>query len=276
MEEDNTDEKIVALTQEKNIIINEEKVTGFKINTDDSENINNISLEKGEVIKLKGTFTPLVLGRRSLSTTLKFKEGTEVKLSTKTEVIQVLLKIEPDLALTQLTNVLLNSEKEVVFFIKNETELDATGIKVEETFLLKDVTLVEEELAETREYIEKGKILTLEEFNKVNTNKLEFNHRYRVTGKLNTDVEGNKEFGILVKFNELKTLEVSDERKNGIKFSKKIDIISIPIKGKITKKLPDKIKLGQSIDVIFSFTNESKEFSATNIQLEVKQEEETI
>lgn len=264
--EDNNNGENVTLNTESKVVVN--KVTGFTVDEKLSENINTNSLAANSTAKLVGNFIPDVLGIRKLTATFKYAEGKDIPISSETKVIQVQLSVALDPSVSLPDKVALNCDHEVTFLIKNETELDATAIQINTT-LLNDVKILEEE--PVNDGYKAGHAITIEDFNTKNDNKLDPNHQYRVTGKLNTEEQGAKDLTLLVKHKELESLKEGDENKNGVKFEKTITIETVKIAPSV-EGLPVKIKLGESADVIFSFTNESADFSATNVKIEITQE----
>ncbi len=269
--EDNNKNSILDLLKKNYTLINEENETGFKINTDTSKNINKNTLNVSDYIKLAGTFTARTAGTRNLIATLTFKEGQEIKLPAETKVIQVQLSVSLEQP-NKASKFALNSDQEIVFIIANTSELDATKIKIEQMsdLLSKDDIHITKEKLVNETYEEVGDSKDIESFNK-DDNSLDTAERFRVTGKLKTDEKGKKKLGILVKYKEAETLEAAVD-KLGAKFEKEITIVGVTIVGKVESMLPPKIKLGSSYDVTFIFTNESTEFPATGLKLEVKQE----
>ncbi|MCZ6913117.1 MAG: hypothetical protein O7C59_00305 [Rickettsia endosymbiont of Ixodes persulcatus] len=266
----NIKNSMLGLLKKNYSVINKEDETGFTINNDTSEKINDDTLTVKDSIKLAGTFTPKIAGKRKLITTLKFKEGQAIKLPAEIEVIQVQLSVSLERP-KEFSKFALNSDQKIVFLITNTSGLDATEIKIEQMAdpLLKDIVIKKEKLVnEAYENVGDSKDIT--SFN-LDDNKLDTSERLYITGKLKTNEEGKKKLGILVKYKEAETLEDSDD-KLGAKFEQEITIVGVTIVGKVDPKLPQKIKLGGSYEVTFIFTNESTEFPATGLKLEVKQE----
>ena len=253
-----------------NLNINIKEGTNFTINRDKT-NIEKI-LEKDTTAKLVGAFSPNALGKKKLTAIFKYKEGEAVAVSGEIEVIQVKLNVELVKPVGFANIFPLNSEQQVEFFIRNETALDATEIHIE-TSSLENVT-VEKGAPDSEGYNWENPII-LDIFEKNTSSKLDPSHRFRVKGNIKTDEMGEKKLTILVKYRELESLAEDDLEKQGARFEKTINIENVPITGSLESSLPDKIKLGNSYNVIFNFFNKSKQFSATDVRIEIMQEEES-
>jgi hypothetical protein len=247
--------------------INEE----FNVDYEASQNINSAHLDKAVVINLVAKFSPKTQGARTLRAILTYAEGEAVKSEVlETKAIQVSLSIGLATPSTLPEKLSLNSDQAVEFLIKNESGLDATQIKLN-VELLDGVTIVKEIPDGNGGYITEGSEIQLDEFNAQANNSLDFEHRFRIKGKVKTDETGKKTLSVLVRYDELKTLADNDSDKAGKKFESNIEIVGVPIEVQIIKPLPKKIKLGQTAELGFKFTNKSDQFAATNVQIEITQ-----
>lgn len=245
----------------------------FEIDANKSENTNKALLGKKEIITLAGNFTAKTLGKKTLVAIFNYDEGEEVRSKIlETEAIQVSLSIKLDESSSLPEKLPLNSEEEVEFLVTNESGLDATEITLE-TELLNEVTIVKQIPDGEGNYKTESPI-SLEKFNQQGNNSLDHTHRFRINGKIKIVERENNKLSVLVKYKELETLAVNDPDKNGKKFAKDIEIVEVPIAMEVIKPLPNKIKLGVATPVSFKFTNQSEQFAATNVQIEITQAEQ--
>lgn len=272
--ENNNDARIMVNTESEDFsIITNEAGTGFTVDEDKSEHIAR-SLEKSAIAKLAGNFIPKNLGTRKLVALFNYKEGQPVEVSAKTEVVQVKLTIDLVTPKELPDKLAFNSTQEVEFFIKNETDLDATEIFINTDGLLA-ITIIEEEPDGNNGYKPVEKTLNIQAFSSRNSEvKLDPSHRFRIKGKVATNELGSKNLKIVVGYKELASLTELDSDKAGAKFEKAINIESISVIRDVVTRLPEKIKLGSKHPVVFQFTNQSAEFSITGISISIEEKEQ--
>lgn len=275
MEENNKDKDflLVGADQTFSIITNDN--TDFEIDKGHSENIK-ASLSPNAVAKLAGTFTAKTAGKKILSAVFKYGEGDDATAVTETEVIAVKLVlslVKPAILPAKLPK---NHLQEVEFLLKNETEFEATKVQLEAIEGLTGLVITKEK-AKNNDYETVGDKISLVEANKLPQDTLlEAKHQFRIQGKLTTSETGSKIVKILVNYQELEYLDSIDKDKQEAKFEQAIEIQAISVIGTVTTNLPPKIKLGSTQQVVFQFTNQDAEFSATGINITVTQENKII
>lgn len=275
MEENNSNKDISKVTAQQSAIVTNKVKGKFKLNEEKSKNIASDQLEKSQTAELAGTFIPSEAGKQKLVAVFKYAEGKSVEAFTETEVIQVKLKLrllKPEFLSEKLP---FNFKQEVEFFIENPTEFDATKILLKVSGLLDGLFIVREKPDGKGDYEKvEDENLTLADFSENSAITLDSKHRFRLKGKIKTDKIGTETLSILVKYDELKTLSESDPTKDGEKFEKTITIEGVSVVGNVKTKLPDKVKLGESYEVIFEFTNQSANFPATGVNISIEEKPE--
>lgn len=244
----------------------------FVLNKEDSENIGH-SLQKESSVILVGTFIAKNHGEKKLSVSFSYKEGDSIDLSTKTEVVQVQLNLEMIKSIPE--KVAAKSEHEVEFLIINKYGLDATDINIIPG-MLGDITIIEESIDKNFEKVQEINRFSLEEFNLKQKNEkvLDSYRQFRVKGRAAINNSGLFKLGTWINYDEAQYLEKNEYKKGveivGSQNGKEIIVESISIIGELIQPLPDKIKLGKEYSIKFMFKNQSTDFSATDIKIDIK------
>lgn len=225
---------------------------------------------------LAGNFTAHHAGEKKLRVELKYKESGEVVqvfASTLVEAVQLGLEMVAGIPNT----VALNSKHEVEFLISNNGKLDATKINIEPGQL--DITeIIEEKYDESSKTWKQNSSFALVNFEQrqLADKKLDGSCRFRIKGNVTIKVAGNFNLGTLITYDEAKHLPDLAKKEGvkvvGSKDGQPIVVKTISVKGETTMSLPNRIKLGQTYPVRFTFTNNDADFNITNITIEIKDE----
>ncbi|WP_010598037.1 hypothetical protein [Rickettsiella massiliensis] len=272
MKENNNDKGSYLTIDKNNFDVINNTSQYFVLNEEDSKNIGH-SLQKESSVILVGTFIAKKCGEEKLSVSFSYKEGDSIDLFTKTEVVQVQLNLEMIKSIPE--KVAAKSKHEVEFLIINKYGLDATDINIIPG-VLEDITIIEESINEKFEVVEKINDFSLEEFNLKQKNEkvLDSYRQFRVKGKVIINDSGLFKLGTWINYDEAQYLEKNEYKKGveivGSQNGKEIIVESISIIGELIEPLPDKIKLGKEYSIKFMFKNQSPNFSATDIKIDIK------
>ncbi len=272
MKENNNDKGSYLTIDKNNFDVINNTSQYFVLNEEDSKNIGH-SLQKESSVILVGTFIAKKCGEEKLSVSFSYKEGDSIDLFTKTEVVQVQLNLEMIKSIPE--KVAAKSKHEVEFLIINKYGLDATDINIIPG-MLEDITIIEESINEKFEVVEKINDFSLEEFNLKQKNEkvLDSYRQFRVKGKVIINDSGLFKLGTWINYDEAQYLEKNEYKKGveivGSQNGKEIIVESISIIGELIEPLPDKIKLGKEYSIKFMFKNQSPNFSATDIKIDIK------
>lgn len=258
-----------------NIITNDN--TGFTVRESDSENIVE-SLQTSAVAKLAGTFEAKTAGNRTLTATFNYAEGAAVTTTTTTTVIAVELTAILEQMLP--ASIALNATQEVIFLVSNTSGLDATDITIKDVNdSLGTIQLFKEDDDGSGKYTATAKWTEVDMaiFNAKDASErtLDHNQRFRITATLKTNTAGEKNIELLVTYDEAKHLD-DKNKKTGAKVEYATKVVGITVEGTVSKTLLNNIKLGSTHELVFSFTNNSKEHAATGIKIVIDQQETPV
>ena len=232
------------------------------------------TLDKNTTATLVGQVKAQALGQSTLVISFTFNEMEQpVEITLTTEVVQVTLQAEMVKAIPQ--HVVVNSEHDLEFLIKNTSLLDATNIQMVLGNLPESAT-IEEENSEDNVLIDGVVRRTIVEFNQLDPSarKLDKARQFRIKARIKINQAGLFDLGTLITFDEAKTLDDPTEQAGvkltgGVDNQQPITAEHITMISAITSPLPLKVKLGSQHVVKVTFTNQSESFPVTGINITV-------